>query len=188
MRLATTEFYARIAGIASLCLLASGSLGLAQTLQPKATKPPAAGAPTQPAPEAVPQTPTWMVNCTSVAGGFDCRASQTLFIKSSNTRVLTLVVRTTPGAKRPVMLIQGPLGIYLPAGITLQVGKAAAKALPVQNCDQGGCLTEYAITDEEIEAIRGGADLTVTMQDLKKTPVPLKVPSLGFAEAYAKLQ
>jgi invasion protein IalB len=129
-----------------------------------------------------------MVNCTNVAGGFDCRASQTLFLRDRKIRLLTLAVRKAPGDKRPVMLIQGPLGFYLPGGITLQVGKEAAKALAVQTCDQVGCVAEYAISDAEIEAIRDGADLTVTMQDLKKTPVPLKVPTIGFAEAYAKLQ
>ena len=150
MRLATKRFLcrARIAGIAVLCLVGLGGVSIAQTLQPKATKPAAEGAaPPKAAPEAAPQTPTWMVNCTNIAGGFDCRASQTLVRKDTNTRILTLAVRRTPVAKRPVLLLQGPLGIYLPAGITLQVGNEAAKALPVQSCDQAGCVAEYAITD-----------------------------------------
>jgi invasion protein IalB len=129
-----------------------------------------------------------MVNCTSVTGGFDCRASQTLFIKNTRQRVLTLVVRTTPNANKPVMMIQAPLGIYLPAGITVQIGKDAAKTLPVQSCDQGGCLTEYAVTDDEIAAMRGGADVTISVQDLKKAPIKLQVAGLGFADAYAKMK
>ena len=93
-----------------------------------------------------------------------------------------------PGAKRPVMMIQVPLGIYLPAGVTLQIGKETGKVLPLQSCNHQGCLTEYALNDGEIAALRGGADSTVTIQDLQKSPVTLTVTGLGFAEAYAKLE
>jgi invasion protein IalB len=181
----------RIGGIAVLCLIGLGVGAMAQTLQPKAPVPGHAGA-TAPAQAAAGETaapnPTWMVNCTNVTGGFDCRASQTLISKDSRQRILTLVVRTTPGAKKPVIMIQGPLGIYLPAGITLQIGEEAPKVLPLQSCDQAGCLTEYAVSDAEIEAMRGGVDLKVTMQDLRGAPITLQVAGVGFAAAFAKMK
>jgi invasion protein IalB len=189
------EFSARksaVARLAFLGLLAFSTAAVAQTLQPKQPQPaPAAAptAPTQPAPgEAAPPQPTWMVNCTNVSGGFDCRASQTLIAKQTGVRVLTLVVRTTPDAKKPVMLIQVPLGIYLPAGITLQIGKDPAKKLPLQSCNQEGCLTEYSVTDAELATMQQDSDLTVLVQDLNKKPVTLPVPGLGFAAAYSKMK
>ena len=167
---------------------------VAQTLQPKQPQPAPAAAPVTPTPpptaETAPPQPTWMVNCTNVAGGFDCRASQTLIAKKTGTRVLTLVVRTTPDARKPVMLIQVPLGIHLPAGVTLQIGKNAAKKLPLQSCDHEGCLTEYAVTDAEVAAMQQEADVKVSVQDqdLKMAPVTLQVSGLGFAAAYAKMK
>jgi invasion protein IalB len=190
-----TKFSARkftIARFVVFGLLTFSTAAVTQTLQPKQPQPALAAAPTaptQPAPgEAGPPQPTWMVNCTNVSGGFDCRASQTLIAKKTGGRVLTLVVRTTPDAKKPVMLIQVPLGIFLPAGITLQIGKEAAKKLPLQSCSQEGCLTEYAVTDAEIAVMQQDADLTVSVQDLKKAPVTLQVPGLGFAAAYSKMK
>lgn len=190
-----TKFSARkftIAGFAVLSVLAFSTEVVAQTLQPKQPQPAPAAAPatpTQPGPgEAATPQPTWMVNCTNVSGGFDCRASQTLLLKDTGVRILTLVVRTTPDAKKPVMLIQGPLGIYLPAGLTIQIGKEPAKKLPLQSCNQEGCLTEYAVTDAEIAAMQQGADVAVLVQDLKKRPVTLQVPGLGFAAAYSKMK
>jgi invasion protein IalB len=103
-------------------------------------------------------------------------------------RVMTLAVRTSPDSKRPVMLIQVPLGIYLPAGATLQIGKDPAKKLPFQSCNQEGCLMEYSITDAELAAMQQDSDLTVSVQDLKKAPVTLTVPGLGFAAAYSKMK
>src|SRR5262249_9568009 len=154
--------------------------------QPKAAQPAGPGTPAPPPAQAAPEPrPTWMVNCNSVSGGYDCRASQTLFAQKTNQRILTLAVRTLPNAKSPDLLIQGPLGIYLPAGISIQIGNDKPKALPVQSCDRSGCVAQSTMTDEEIAALRGGANLTVTMLDLKKAPVKLQVPGLGFAAAYA---
>jgi invasion protein IalB len=176
---------ARIGVITLLCLLSFGSGSLAQTLRPKDTNPaPTAAAPAQPEP----QKPTWMVNCTNVPGGFDCRASQTLYFTKTRSRALTLVVQTRPSAKKPVLLMQVPLGVYLPAGVTLQIGKDAAKTLPIQSCNQEGCFTEYALTDADISAMLKEADLTVSVQDLKKTPGTFKVPGLGFAAAFSKMK
>ena len=181
-----------IAGFAVLSVLAFSTNAVAQTLQPKQQQPAPAAAQNTPAQppigETAPPQPTWMVNCTNVSGGFDCRASQTLYVKKTGVRVLTLVVRTTPDAKKPVMLIQVPLGIYLPAGVTLQIGKDAGKKLPLHSCNQDGCLTEYPVTDAEIAAMQQGADVVVLVQDLNKAPVTLQVPSLGFAAAYAKMK
>ena len=48
------------------------------------------------------------------------------------------------------MMVEAPLGVYLPAGASLQIGKDEAKTLPFKGCDHGGCVAEYAITETEI--------------------------------------
>jgi invasion protein IalB len=113
---------------------------------------------------------------------------QSLFVQQTGQRLLTVAVRIPPDTKKPVLLLQLPLGIYLPAGATLQVGKDQAKAVPLQTCDQNGCIAEYPITDAEIAAMAKGADLTISMQNMKKEPVPFTMPILGFAGAYAKIK
>jgi invasion protein IalB len=93
-----------------------------------------------------------------------------------------------PDAKTPIMLLGLPLGTYLPAGVSLQFGKEAAKPLPIQSCDRSGCLAEYAVTDAEIDAMLKGADVTISIQNQQQQPVTVTVPVAGFAEAYAKIQ
>jgi invasion protein IalB len=90
--------------------------------------------------------------------------------------------------KKPVLLLQLPLGVYLPAGATLQIGKLEAQTLPYTSCDQGGCIAEYAVTDAELGAIAKGADLTISARTVQQKPFTLTVPSLGFAVAYAKIK
>jgi invasion protein IalB len=90
--------------------------------------------------------------------------------------------------KKPVFLLQLPLGVYLPAGATLQIGKLEAQTLPFVSCDQGGCIAEYAVTDAELNSIAKGSDLTISAQTVQRKPFTLTVPSLGFAAAYAKIK
>jgi invasion protein IalB len=91
--------------------------------------------------------------------------------------------------KKPVLLMQLPLGVYLPAGATLQIGKDEAKTLPFTSCARGGCIAEYAITDAELAAIAKGADITISAQGgVSRKPFTLTVPALGFAAAYAKIK
>ena len=175
------------AAVALLSLVGLSSGATAQTAQPKGQAPQveapasAAGQPSQP-------QPNWVVSCNQTRLGLECRAGQSLFIKQTRQRVLSVAVRMPADTKKPVLLMQLPLGVYLPAGATLQIGKEEAKALPFLGCDQGGCVAEYAVTDAELNAIVKGADLTISAQTGTKKPFSLTVPALGFGAAYAKIR
>ena len=76
----------------------------------------------------------------------------------------------------------------MPPGTSLQIGQDEAKTFPFQSCNRAGCVAEYAITNAEIAAMLKGADLTISFQTTRKQPIILKVPSAGFAVAYAKIK
>jgi invasion protein IalB len=170
-----------------LCLVSFGGGGIAQTPQPKGqahqveAPADAAGQPSQP-------QPNWIVSCNQTRAGLECRAGQSLFLRKTRQRVLSVAVRMPADTKKPMLLVQLPLGVYLPAGATLQIGKLEAQTLPYTSCGQGGCIAEYAVTDAELGAIAKGADLTISAQTLQQKPFTLTVPSLGFAAAYAKIK
>jgi invasion protein IalB len=159
----------------------------AQTAQPKGQAPQvqapaeAAGQPAQP-------QPNWVVSCNQTKPGLECRAGQSLFLRSTRQRILSVAVRVPADTKKPVLLVQLPLGVYLPAGTALQIGKLEAQTLPFISCTQGGCIAEYAVTDGELSSIAKGSDLTITAQTVQRKPFTLKVPALGFAAAYAKIK
>jgi len=183
MRLRIRMSARSFAGAAVLCVFAFTNGVYAQTNQQK-------GEPPEQQPEATPAPaqPAWSVNCTTGQAGLDCRAFQTVFVKRTGQRFMTVAVRVPPETKTPNMLFGLPLGTYLPAGVSLQFGKEAAKTLPVQSCDRSGCVAEYAVTEAEIGAMLKGANLTVAVQNQQKQPVKLEVPVAGFAEAYAKIK
>ena len=171
-----------------LCLVGLSGGAMAQTAQPKGQAPqvevPAseAGQPSQP-------QPNWVVSCNQTRLGLECRAGQSLFLRKTRQRVLSVAVRMPADTKKPVLLMQLPLGVYLPAGATLQIGKEEAKTLPFTACDQAGCIAEYPVTDAELGAIAKGADLNISAQGaVQRKPFTLTVPAIGFAAAYAKIK
>ena len=65
----------------------------------------------QPGPPAI-----WVVSCDDNNGRLDCRAGQSVFIKKTGQRLLSVAVRVPADTKKPVLMLQVPLGVYLPAG------------------------------------------------------------------------
>jgi invasion protein IalB len=130
----------------------------------------------------------WRVNCSDNQAGLDCRAVQTLFVKQTGQPFLSVVVHVPPDTKKPIMLIQAPLGTYLPAGVTLQFGQDAAKAVPFRNCNQSSCVAVYPVTEAEIGAMLNRANLAVSIQNRQRTPIKLTVQGADFPEAYAKMK
>ncbi len=174
--------------VAGGAVLAFDSTAITQTLQPKKKaseqQSQVATAAAQPGPP-----PVWVVNCSDNKGALDCRAGQAVFIKTTGQRLLSVAVSVPADTKKPVMLLQVPLGVYLPAGVSLQIGKDAPKTLPYKGCAQGGCIAEYAVTEAEIGAMLKGSDLTISVQNQNRQPAfTVTVPVTGFAEAYAKIK
>jgi invasion protein IalB len=144
-------------------------------------------APAQPAPAQPAQAqPIWGVNCAGTPNGLDCRAIQAM--QMTNTGVMSLAVRVPPETKKPLLILLLPMGIYLPAGVTVRFGQDAAKTVQLQSCDTTGCLAEYALTEAEIAAMLKGQGLTVSVQSQDKQPVSVQVPATGFSAAYAKIK
>jgi hypothetical protein len=57
--------------------------------------------------------------------------------------------------------------------------------VPLQTCESERLRGRVCHTDAELAAMQKGADLSISMQIM---PVPLTVPVLGFAAAYAKIK
>ena len=139
-----------------LCLLAFTGGVVAQTAQPKTGQ----TAPKQPAPaQPAPAQPAWAVICENVQTGLDCRAVQSVRLNDRGGATLNVAVRLPQDTKKPVLLLQLPLGLHLPTGVSVQIGQSDAKVIPFQICDQNGCMAQYAVTEAEIAAMqRGGSD------------------------------
>lgn len=177
----------------ALDLLILHSPATAQTLAAKeGTQPdvaPAQPATKGPAKELDRPPAIWVVSCGDNRGKLDCRATQQVYVKTTGQRLVAVAVRVPPDTKKPTLMLQAPLGVYLPAGVSLQIGKDKAVTLPFKGCDRFGCLAEYKLNDAELAAMLKGSGLTISVQDQSQKPAfTITVPVTGFAEAYAKIK
>jgi invasion protein IalB len=137
------------------------------------------------------QTPApqsgWVVPCDGQAGALDCRVSQTLVVKETGQLLISVIVRRPSKTENPTLLLQLPHGIFLPAGISLQIDKGKPEVQPVQTCDARGCYVGMAVSKELFAALSNGETMLVVVQDLQKHPITISLPLKGFAEAFRKL-
>jgi invasion protein IalB len=176
-----------IGGVAACCLLLNSG-AFAQTQQSKTGRP-TAGTPTteqqeqQPAPQRA-----WVLNCANQDAGLVCTVSQLVVLRQGQRTIqVNAAVGVDPKSKKLTLLLQLPLGVYLPSGVTLKFGGGKAKAIAFQSCNPNGCVAENEITAAEINTLVQGADLKLSVRSSDKKPIEFVVPAKGFAAAYAKM-
>jgi invasion protein IalB len=145
--------------------------------------------PSKPGTEADP-APGWVTKCTS--GGrrtaLDCSVEQTVLLKKTQQLLLSVVVRVPPDSREPAMMIHLPFGLFLPAGITLDLEGQKRQQLEVQTCDSKGCYAGTVVSGDMLAAMKQSEQLTVTFQDLPKNNISIQVPLKGFAAAYQRIE
>ncbi len=141
-----------------------------------------------PAPAAAQQpAANWAVPCDGQAGAIDCRVVQTLMVKGTRQILLAVTVRRPDKAADPAMLVRLPHGLYLPAGVTLQIDEGKPEAHVVQTCDNRGCYAGLPIPKAMLAALSKGQKLSVVVQDTNKRAITMTMGLQGFADAFAKL-
>jgi invasion protein IalB len=130
----------------------------------------------------------WRVDCTTKAGVIDCAAMDQVTVRGTNQQLIVMTVRIAPDTKKPVVLIQLPLGIAVANGLTLTIGEAPPQTYPIQTCTPGGCFAGTALADRQLESMRTSAQLRVAWGSLEKQTTTVTMPLTGFAACYAKLK
>jgi invasion protein IalB len=86
------------------------------------------------------------------------------------------------------MMIQTPLGPFLPGGISIDVDNANTLKLDYQTCDAKGCYAGAPVSDEMLQSMFRGQKLNLTVQALNKQPIKIPLDLTGFTAAYRKVQ
>jgi len=137
-----------------------------------------------------PNGPGWISRCTSESrkSPVECSVEETLAMANTGQFVASVAVRMRPDAHEPVMTIRVPVGLYLPAGLSINVDDGKPVPVPLQTCDQQGCYGEASLSTAFLTALKGGKRLSLTFQNMAKGNVVLPVPLDNFAEAFQKIQ
>ncbi len=132
----------------------------------------------------------WATRCISTArtSGGDCSMEQRLTVQETGQLFATVAVRVPAEPRTPELVLTIPLGLYLPAGIILEVDGAAFLKIPVRNCDGNGCYALTALSDANIATMKRGGSLNVSLLNLARQAVTFNVPLIGFSGAFDSIE
>ena len=151
---------------------------------------PAPAAPAPPEGSSAAPPPGWISRCASEArqGALECVVEQTVFLSKTGQLIAAVTIRVPPDTRQPSLAVQVPVGLYLPAGVTLQIDDGKPLALVLQTCDLKGCYAATPVSPELLGELKSGKTLTVTFQNLQKESIRIPLQLTNFAEAYQRIQ
>jgi invasion protein IalB len=183
-----------VAGIAFAAALGMGALDVsAQQAQQPAPAPQQESAPAEqaaPAEETLTeqQFKDWTVRCgrRGEQGPQVCEMQQQQ-VDEEGRVIMAVAVGQVPGTSDLGLLVILPLGILLPAGVTLQIGGGAEVPLEVDRCERQGCRIETLLEPDLLNRLKAGSRATVFFEALdprgerQRLGVPISL--LGFTAA-----
>jgi invasion protein IalB len=132
----------------------------------------------------------WGTRCAtdSRGGTLDCAVEQRMFLTQTGQLVATVTVRVPADTRSPVIMVQVPLGLFLPAGIKLSIDGGAEEAMPLQTCEASGCYAGGQISENLLSSLKRGATLSIKFENLQRQPVTVPVQLTGFTAAYSRIE
>lgn len=87
-----------------------------------------------------------------------------------------------------VAVLTTPLGVYLPAGIQMQIDDGKPQKFVIERCEPVGCKTGFPLDETLLNALRRGAKANVSFADMRRQPLTVPVSLNGFTAALRALQ
>jgi len=168
--------------------LGLASLLLTATVAAKAQQPDAEASP--PAAGAADSQPTWSSQCNAEGRSetLDCAVVHRLFITNTGQLIGSVTIRMPGDTREPVMMIQTPIGLFLPAGVSIDVDEKNPQRFELQTCDGNGCYAGSPVSDDLLASMRKGQKFNIKFQGLKKQEIKLQLSLAGFAAAFDKIK
>ena len=132
----------------------------------------------------------WTSECTSLnrQAQKECSVRQNLFLKKTGQLVGSVTVRVPADTQAPVIMIQTPLDLFLPAGVTLSVDGGNPVPFVLQTCNVKGCYAGAKLPNALLFGFLKGQRLNIVFEDLNKQKITLPMPLAGFNAAYQTIR
>ncbi|RAI03095.1 invasion associated locus B family protein [Acuticoccus sediminis] len=129
----------------------------------------------------------WTVRCERTVGDpvDDCAATQIAAAESDAGVVLTVLFVRGEDGSVDVLRVLAPLGVLLPAGLSLAVDGAEVGVAGFVRCLPPGCISEVALSDTlRRQLVRGRtAEFAVSVTPTRQAAVEVDLAGLGDALA-----
>lgn len=162
--------------------LAAGVIGIT-TLGMMAGSASAQAAPAAPA-AGKPVETQWFKVCTKQGENDICNTQFTLVADTRQLVTAINLIDVKGKVTQRVLQAVVPTGRVIPAGVQLQIDKAAPQTMGYSVCFPDRCIAEAQLNDTVIAALKKGTTLTVTSVNFQRQQNPIKITLSGFSKAY----
>lgn len=130
----------------------------------------------------------WSLACRPAGNDAEsCNLVQDINFRESGKRVLNISVARLPGNQAYVVSITAPLGILLPAGLTLTIGNEELVRFPLRICNVNGCQGTFPFTQELRKRFAAAEDGQVMFRQPNGRPLRVQFSLRGFGQAFDAL-
>jgi invasion protein IalB len=131
----------------------------------------------------------WETRCETPPGAAYEQCAVVISVVDQQRPNLTLVVivLNTADRKARLMRVIAPLGVLLPAGVSLRIDDQEFPRLSYLQCLANGCIAQLAMDDKLLGALKSGKTATLGIFQTPEQGVGVLAPLAGFKEAYEQL-
>jgi invasion protein IalB len=132
----------------------------------------------------------WEVKCEkSEQGEQVCHIFQEVSEPNNKQKLLHVAVGYLPEKPgKPVAFVTVPLGVLLPAGISLQIDAGDPVRIPLEVCLPTGCRSGFALNDKLLASFKNGVTAKFTFYDMARQEAVANVSLSGFTAGIQAVQ
>ena len=116
-----------------------------------------------------------------------CVLFQNIVLRQSGKRVLSVQIARPAKDKPYIVGITAPLGILLPAGLTLQVDEKELVKFQLRLCNVNGCQGQFPLTADVQRVFAAGKNGRVVFRQPNGRPLRVQFSLNGFEDGFADL-
>jgi invasion protein IalB len=131
----------------------------------------------------------WSLRCEKPKRGQErCSIVQDVVTRASGQRVVHAEIGLVPGSPEPIALFTLPLGISLPPGASLRIGRGEPVRFSIERCEAQGCRGGLKLGAALVEALKQAQDAELIFHDAQRQPIRVALSLEGFAAALEALR
>ena len=131
----------------------------------------------------------WETRCETPPGASyeQCAAVLSVVDQDRPNLTLVLIVLNTADRKARLMRVIAPLGVLLPAGVSLRIDDSDAGRLNFLQCLANGCIAQLALDEKLLDKLKTGKTATLGIFQTPEQGVGVPATLAGFKETYEQL-
>jgi invasion protein IalB len=124
----------------------------------------------------------WEVKCEKAENSAQvCHIFQEVSEPNNKQKLLHIAIGYLPEKPdKPVAFVTVPLGVLLPAGISLQIDAGDPVRIPLEVCLPTGCRSGFALNEKLLAAMKNGVTAKFTFYDMARQEAVAEVSLSGF--------